>query len=86
MRLIENYTPPTADDLFRLRENLGYTAREMGDLAGLAGGSQWRKYDGGKEPRMMSAPMLFFIAAQLVLEKKQLDAVLAKMQEIGAEI
>ncbi|TNV15155.1 XRE family transcriptional regulator [Buttiauxella sp. B2] len=84
MRLIDNYTPPTADDLNRLKETLGYTGNQMADLAGVASNSQWRKYTGGESPRAMSPHILFYMAAQQVLSKNELDRVLDKMKEIGA--
>ncbi|CAM7226646.1 helix-turn-helix domain-containing protein [Citrobacter sedlakii] len=85
MRLINDYTPPTPDDLNRLKEQLGYTGTQMADLAGVASNSQWRKYTGGESPRAMSPHILFFMAAQLALSDKELTAVLKKMQEIGAK-
>lgn len=86
MRLINDYIPPTTDDLNRLKEELGFTGNQMADLAGVASNSQWRKYTGGAEPRAMSPHILFFIASQLALTDEQLKEVLNKMREIGAEI
>ncbi|ORJ23938.1 XRE family transcriptional regulator (plasmid) [Rouxiella badensis] len=86
MRIINEYSAPTPEDLMQLKDRLGMTGNQMADLAGLAGGEQWRKYTGGKTPRSMSAQMLFYIAAQLVLEPKQIDSIVAKMRELGAEI
>lgn len=59
MRLINEYTPPTPDDLENLKTELGYTGTQMADLAGVASNSQWRKYTGGAEPRAMSPHILF---------------------------
>lgn len=86
MRLINDYTPPTPDDLNQLKEQLGYTGNQMADLAGVASNSQWRKYTGGESPRAMSPHILFFMAAQLALSDKELTAVINKMREIGARI
>nr|WP_310615830.1 helix-turn-helix transcriptional regulator [Pantoea cypripedii] len=86
MRLIKEYSPPTTDDLIRLKDELGYTGNQMADLAGVASNSQWRKYTGGETPREMSPHILFFLAAQLALPEDELNKVLKKMQEIGAEI
>ncbi|EUM08676.1 hypothetical protein L466_02976 [Enterobacter sp. BIDMC 30] len=58
----------------------------MADLAGLAGSNHWRKYTGGETPRIMGMHMLFFMAAQLALNDKELKKVLEKMREIGASI
>ncbi|MGP3192968.1 XRE family transcriptional regulator [Serratia marcescens] len=86
MRLINEYTPPAPEDLERLKSELGYTGNQMADIAGVASNSQWRKYTGGAEPRAMSPHILFFMAAQLVLSAEDLNLVLMKMKEIGAEI
>ncbi|HAU4319026.1 MULTISPECIES: transcriptional regulator [Serratia] len=86
MRLINEYTPPTPDDLENLKTELGYTGTQMADLAGVASNSQWRKYTGGAEPRAMSPHILFFVAAQLALSECDLSKVLDKMKEIGARI
>ena len=85
MRLIEDYTPPTPEDLEALKESLGYTGNQMADLAGVASNSQWRKYTGGVAPRAMSPHILFFMAAQLALSNDELERVLEKMREIGAK-
>ncbi len=86
MRLINEYTPPTTDDLENLKTELGYTGTQMADLAGVASNSQWRKYTGGAEPRAMSPHILFFVAAQLALSERDLLKVLNKMKKIGAGI
>lgn len=85
MRLINEYSPPTTDDLNRLKDALGYTGNQMADLAGVASNSQWRKYTGGESPRAMSPHILFYMAAQLALTDDELNRVVAKMHEIGAE-
>ncbi|EPL0397250.1 XRE family transcriptional regulator [Enterobacter ludwigii] len=86
MSLIDNYIPPTTEDLAHLKEELGLTGLQMADLAGLAGSNHWRKYTGGETPRIMGMHMLFFMAAQLALNDKELKKVLEKMREIGASI
>ncbi|ENG5919410.1 MULTISPECIES: helix-turn-helix domain-containing protein [Serratia] len=86
MRLINEYTPPTPEDLEQLKSELGYTGTQMADLAGVASNSQWRKYTGGAEPRAMSPHILFFMAAQLSLSTQELDKVIDKMASIGATI
>lgn len=86
MRLINDYTPPTPDDLNRLKEALGYTGAQMADLAGVASNSQWRKYTGGESPRAMSPHILFYTAAQLALTPDELERVLSKMKDIGASM
>ncbi|HBC5219935.1 TPA: helix-turn-helix transcriptional regulator [Serratia marcescens] len=86
MRLINEYTPPTPEDLEKLKSELGYTGTQMADLAGVASNSQWRKYTGGAEPRAMSPHILFFMAAQLSLSPQELDKIIDKMASIGATI
>ncbi|WP_149572517.1 helix-turn-helix domain-containing protein [Serratia nevei] len=86
MRLINEYTPPTPEDLEQLKSELGYTGAQMADLAGVASNSQWRKYTGGAEPRAMSPHILFFLAAQLSLSPQELDKIIGKMAAIGATI
>ncbi|MBU9818129.1 XRE family transcriptional regulator [Rahnella sp. C60] len=86
MRLINEYTPPTPDDLEKLKTDLGYTGAQMADLAGVASNSQWRKYTGGAEPRAMSPHILFFMAAQLTLTDAETQRVIEKMKDIGANI
>ena len=80
------YTAPTAEDFQRLKNELGRTGEWMAELFGVAGGQQWRKYTGGAAPREMSPQMLFFGAARLVLSEDEVEQVLAKMREIGAQI
>ncbi|MBU66459.1 MAG: transcriptional regulator [Cupriavidus sp.] len=80
------YTPPTPADLQRLKSELGRTGEQMADLFGVAGGQQWRKYTGGAQPREMAPQMLFFGAARIALSDEELERVLARMREIGAEI
>ncbi|EMB4322244.1 helix-turn-helix transcriptional regulator [Pluralibacter gergoviae] len=84
MRLINDYTPPSPEDLEALKEQLGFTGNQMADLTGVASNSQWRKYTGGAEPRAMSPHILFFMAAQLALNEDELHRVLVKMKDIGA--
>lgn len=86
MRLIEDYTPPSPEDLEELKKHLGYTGNQMADLAGVASNSQWRKYTGGESPRAMSPHILFFIAVQLTLSNEELEKITNKMREIGAQI
>ncbi|WP_129991820.1 XRE family transcriptional regulator [Rahnella sp. CFA14(1/10)] len=86
MRLINEYTPPTPEELEKLKTDLGYTGAQMADLAGVASNSQWRKYTGGAEPRAMSPHILFFMAAQLTLTDAETQRVIDKMKDIGANI
>lgn len=81
-----HYTPPTPQDIQRLKDALGYTGDQMAELAGVSGNRQWRKYTGGEQPREMSASMLFMLAARLVLNPAELERVAQQMRLIGAEV
>lgn len=85
MKTILDYSPPSIDALATLKGELGYTGAQMADLAGLAASSQWRKYTGGAKPRELGAHILFFMAARLELSDAQIERVLARMRQIGAE-
>ncbi|MGU9943853.1 XRE family transcriptional regulator [Bordetella avium] len=85
MKGFRNYTPPDIDDLARLKESLGLTGNQLADLAGVSDGRQWRKYTGGTSPREMNPTMLFLLAARLSLSDEQIETVLEKMREIGAD-
>jgi predicted transcriptional regulator len=80
------YTPPKPEDFQRLKMELGLTGEQMAEIFGVAGGQQWRKYTGGVTPREMSPQMLFFGAARLVLNNAEIERVLVKIREIGADI
>ena len=84
--LLTHYIPPSAEDLNELKKSLGYTGEQMANLAGVASASQWRKYTSGVNPRAISPHILFFIAAQLTLNKTTLDTIVSKMKEVGATI
>jgi hypothetical protein len=80
------YTPPSASDFQRLKDDLGKTGEQMAELFGVAGGQQWRKYTGGQQPREMSPQMLFFGAARHALTEDEIARVLDRMRAIGADI
>lgn len=80
------YIPPLPENLQTLKRELGKTGNEMADLFGVAGNPQWRNYTGGHQPRDMSPQILFFGVAQLVLSHEELNKVLNRMRELGAEI
>lgn len=81
-----DYSPPTPEELRKLKETLGYTGEQMASLFGLAGNNQWRKYTGGEQPRDMSAQMLFFGLARLELDENAIARVLDRMRKVGATI
>jgi len=80
------YDPPSTEDLARLKERLGYTGSQMAELFGVSDDKQFRKYTGGKEPRKVSAQMLFFAMARLALKQKDIESVVEKMREAGAVV
>ncbi len=86
MRLINEYNAPHVDDLLKLKDDLGYTGTDMAELAGVVGNSQWRKYTGRENPRAISPHILFYMAAQLALNPDELNRVIEKMRELGAEL
>jgi hypothetical protein len=81
-----DYTPPTATDLVRLKDELGFTGTQMAELVGVSSNSQWRKYTCGETPRPISSHILFYTAAQLVLSETEMNKVLTKMKSIGAKL
>ncbi|MGA3803673.1 XRE family transcriptional regulator [Ralstonia nicotianae] len=81
-----DYSPPTPQELRRLKEALGFTGEQMASLFGLAGNNQWRKYTGGEQPREMSAQMLFFGLARLELDDQSIGRILERMRKTGAQI
>jgi len=79
------YTPPRPEDLQKLKSDLGYTGKQMAELA-CVGEQHWRKYTGGAEPKAMPYPNLFHLAAQLELSPADLDRIHQRMREIGASV
>lgn len=80
------YSAPSANDIQALKDSLGYSSRQMADLASVSGGQQWRKYTGGAAVREINMHMLFFIAARLALTKDEIEKIVRKMQQIGAQV
>lgn len=80
------YKALTTDDLARLQKQLGYTGAQMAKLMGVSSDKQYRKYTGGKKPRVVSMHMLFFAMAQRVLKQKDIEAVYDAMRETGAVV
>ena len=80
------YTPPTPQDLQRLKDDLGLSSVQMAELFGLSSGRHWRSYTGGTDIRSVSAPTLFFAAARLELDEQTIARVLERMRRLGAHI
>jgi hypothetical protein len=85
-----HYKPPRPEDIERLKSELGLTGAQMADLFGVAGDRAFRRYTSKsgstKNKRDLGAYMLFFAMARLVLKPKDIESILAKMREAGAEI
>jgi len=77
--------PPSPDDLQRLKNDLGYTGRQMAALA-CVGEQHWRKYTGGATPRSIEYANLFHLAALLTLPPESIQRIREKMTEIGASL
>lgn len=86
LHIMIDYTPPTTEDLQRLKTDLGLTGEQMAELVSLGGSHQWRKYTGGMNPRPLSLHALFFLAARLTLNDEQMESIKKKMEEIGANL
>ena len=80
-----HYKHPPAQSLADLKNTLGRTGKQMADLCWLAGDQHWRKYTNPREPRPMSAQMLFTMMAQLELDGAALERIYERMRQAGAE-
>jgi hypothetical protein len=80
-----HYKHPPAQDLADLKNELGLTGKQMADLCWLAGDQHWRKYTNPRDPRPMSAHMLFTVMAQLELDEATLERIFERMRRAGAE-
>lgn len=80
------YTPPSPEDLQRLKDELGLSSADMAELFGLSSGRHWRSYTGGQDLRHVSAQNLFFAMARLELDQATIDRILARMRQAGAVI
>ncbi|KXU82793.1 hypothetical protein CI15_33515 [Paraburkholderia monticola] len=85
-----HYKAPLPEDIERLKTQLGLTGAQMAELFGVAGDRAFRRYtsksESIKNKRELGAHMLFFGMARLVLKPRDIEAVLARMREAGAEI
>lgn len=80
-----HYKNPPAKSLADLKAELGLTGKQMADLCWLAGDQHWRKYTNPRDPRPMSAQMLFTMMAQLELDEPTLERIFERMRRVGAE-
>jgi hypothetical protein len=85
-----HYKAPTADDVERLKKELGKDGSEMAELFGVAGNRAFRRYtsksDDPKNKRELGMHMLFFAMARLVLPPEDIERVLARMRKAGATV
>jgi hypothetical protein len=79
------YVPPKPDDLRALKNQLGFTGRQMAALA-CVGEQHWRKYTGGASPRSIEFANLFHMAASLELDEQTLARIHQRMRDIGAMV
>ncbi|APR37877.1 transcriptional regulator [Paraburkholderia sp. SOS3] len=82
------YTPPSPEDIERLKTELGLTGQQMADLFGVAGNRAFRRYTSpsGNNRREISAHMLFFAMARLELSADAIERILDRMRKAGATI
>lgn len=81
-----HFTPPTPEDLERLKSELGYSSTQMAELFGVSTGRQWRKYTSSTDRRDMGLHMLFFAMARLELDADTIERVLDRMRQAGATV
>jgi hypothetical protein len=80
------YTPPSAEELQRLKDVLGLKSHEMAEKFGLSSGRHWRYYTEKNSNRKISAQTLFFGLARLELDAEVIDRILERMRQAGATI
>jgi len=80
-----DYHPPSPQHLQSLKNRLGYTGKQMAQLA-CVGEQHWRKYTGGAQPKSMPYANLFHLAAQLTLTQEELARVYAAMSGMGGQL
>lgn len=80
------YTPPSPEDLQRLKDELKLSSASMAELFGLSGGRHWRLYTGGQDIRSVSMQTLFYAMAQLELDRASIARILDRMRRAGAII
>ena len=82
------YKAPSAEELQRLKDELGLSSAQMAKLFGLSSGRHWRGYTqtGPEKPRQISAQTLFFGLARDELSAEAIERILARMRQAGATI
>lgn len=80
------YTAPSAEELQRLKDDLGLSSAQMAKLFGLSSGRHWRGYTETGATRKIGAQTLFFGLAQKELSAEAIERILARMRRAGATI
>ncbi|SDR37781.1 hypothetical protein SAMN05443245_5265 [Paraburkholderia fungorum] len=81
------YKAPSAEELQRLKDELGLSSAQMAKLFGLSSGRHWRGYtEAGEKRRDIGAQTLFFGLARIELGAEAIDRVLERMRQAGATI
>ena len=80
------YTPPSPEDLQRLKDELGLSSAQMAELFGLSSGRHWRSYTEKNNPRTISAQTLFFGLARIELDGPSVKRVFDRMRQAGAHV
>ena len=80
------YKAPSAEELQRLKDELGLSSAQMAKLFGLSSGRHWRGYTETGATRQISAQTLFFGLARDELSAEAIERILARMRQAGATI
>jgi predicted metal-dependent enzyme (double-stranded beta helix superfamily) len=78
------YSPPSPAALAKLKAKLNLPSAKMAELFGSEEARTWRKYAGGE--RTVNAQTLFFAMALLELTPEEIERVLNRMRDAGAQI
>lgn len=84
IRLLHYKAPPPAR-LQELKNELGYSGRNMANLCDVAP-THWRRYTNTHEPVPMSYAKLFTAVAKLELDPAQVERIHTIMRGLGATI
>jgi hypothetical protein len=80
------FRPPTVAQMKLWKERLQYSGTQMARILGLKSSRRWREYADENKPQGIPPANLFMGAAMVTLPESDIELVLAKMREIGADI
>ena len=82
------YEPPSAEQVEKLKKELGMDGNQIADLFGVSDRRAFRRYTAkdAKNKRQISAYMLFFAMSRLELSDEAIERILARMRKVGATI